>query len=258
MEYDWHWDFNTGNGDIANQGVHQIDIARWFLGEQAPPPRAISIGCRAGYDDAGNTPNTQVAYFDYEKAPLVFEVRGLPRNKAAQKQWGSSMDTYRGMPMGVTVQCEQGYVTVNSGAVVKAYDGDGKLAEQWTGMGNHCANFLEAVRSRKTEDQNADILEGHLSTSLCHTANISQRMGKDYAAEEIAERLDSPRLLAESFARMADHLLANEVDIERDAISLGPWLKLDPESERFTNHEAANRLLRSEDRPPFVVPEIEV
>ncbi|MCA9032365.1 MAG: Gfo/Idh/MocA family oxidoreductase, partial [Planctomycetaceae bacterium] len=58
LHYDWHWDFNTGNGDMGNQGIHQMDIARWFLGEQELSPRVMSIGGRLGYDDAGNTPNT--------------------------------------------------------------------------------------------------------------------------------------------------------------------------------------------------------
>ena len=75
--YDWHWDYNTGNGDLGNQGIHQMDIARWFLGEPALAPRVMSIGGRLGYEDAGNTANTQIVFHDYAKAPLIFEVRGL-------------------------------------------------------------------------------------------------------------------------------------------------------------------------------------
>jgi predicted dehydrogenase len=82
--YDWHWDFNTGCGDIGNQGIHEMDLCRWFLNEDKLPLRVMSIGGRVGYDDAGNTPNTQIVYYGYEKAPLVFEVRGLPKSKAAQ------------------------------------------------------------------------------------------------------------------------------------------------------------------------------
>ena len=88
LHYDWHWDWNTGNGDMGNQGIHQMDIARWFLGEPALAPRVVSIGGRLGYEDAGNTPNTQVVYLAYEKAPLIFETRGLPRSKAAASQMG--------------------------------------------------------------------------------------------------------------------------------------------------------------------------
>jgi predicted dehydrogenase len=81
--YDWHWDYNTGCGDLGNQGIHQMDIARWFLGEPKLAPKAFSAGGRLGYEDAGNTPNTQIILLDYEKAPLVFEVRGLPNAEGA-------------------------------------------------------------------------------------------------------------------------------------------------------------------------------
>ncbi|MBN1853363.1 MAG: Gfo/Idh/MocA family oxidoreductase, partial [Pirellulales bacterium] len=88
LHYDWHWDFNTGCGDMGNQGIHQMDIARWFLGHELLSPRVISIGGRLGYEDAGDTPNTQVVLHDYPGAPILFETRGLPKSKAAQKNWG--------------------------------------------------------------------------------------------------------------------------------------------------------------------------
>src|SRR4051812_31305569 len=58
LHYDWHWNFNTGGGDLGNQGIHQMDIARWMLGESTLAPRVFSLGGRVGYEDAGNTPNT--------------------------------------------------------------------------------------------------------------------------------------------------------------------------------------------------------
>ena len=84
LHYDWHWNFNTGNGDLGNQGIHQMDIARWMLGESMLPPRVFSLGGRVGYEDAGNTPNTQIIYHAYAKAPLIFEVRGLPRKPVSE------------------------------------------------------------------------------------------------------------------------------------------------------------------------------
>src|SRR4030095_11119215 len=112
LHYDWHWDWNTGNGDAGNQGIHQMDIARWFLGEQAIAPRVIAIGNRLGYSDAGNTPNTQIVFLAYDTAPLIFETRGLPRSKVAQGSEGKwdldAMDSMRGSRVGVLVQCENG------------------------------------------------------------------------------------------------------------------------------------------------------
>lgn len=256
LHYDWHWDFNTGNGDMGNQGIHQMDIARWFLGEAALSPRVISIGGRLGYDDAGNTPNTQVVYHDFEKAPLIFETRGLPKSKAAQKHWGQSMDSYRGSRIGVIVQCRNGYVLVPSYTEATAFDSDGNQVGHWKGGGDHFQNFLKAVESRRRSDLNADILEGHLSSALCHTGSISHRIGHKESAREIAEQVRSNRLLSDSFERMAKHLDANEVDIDHNTITLGPWLEMDPASERFTNSDAANKLLTRPYRKPFVVPEV--
>ena len=79
IHYDWHWVYLYGNGDVGNQGIHQMDVARWFLGESGLPRHTLSIGGRLGYIDDGDTPNTQVVIHDYATAPLIFEVRGLPK-----------------------------------------------------------------------------------------------------------------------------------------------------------------------------------
>src|SRR6266496_725072 len=78
FHYDWHWIWNYGCGDLGNQGIHQMDISRWFLGVDELSPRILSLGGRLGYDDDGETANTQIIYHDYPNAPLIFEVRGLP------------------------------------------------------------------------------------------------------------------------------------------------------------------------------------
>jgi predicted dehydrogenase len=77
MHYDWHWDFNTGNGDIGNQGPHETDLIRWALGDQSNASRVTSFGGRFAWDDAGNTPNMQFAAYDYGGVPVFFEVRNL-------------------------------------------------------------------------------------------------------------------------------------------------------------------------------------
>ena len=181
LHYDWHWDFNTGNGDMGNQGIHQMDIARWFLGEQDLAPRVLSIGGRLGYDDAGDTPNTQISYFDYPTAPLIFETRGLPRDKAGQKRWGSSMDTYRGSGIGVIVQCEKGYVFVPSYHNAIAYDNSGEEIKSWQDNGDtkHFSNWLDAVRAGDSDMLNGSIYDGHVSSSLCQMGGISHQLGEE-------------------------------------------------------------------------------
>ncbi len=260
LHYDWHWDFNTGNGDMGNQGIHQMDIARWFLGEQTLAPRVMSIGGRLGYDDAGNTPNTQVVYHDYANAPLIFETRGLPRSKAAQSKWGESMDKHRGSGVGVIVQCEGGHVFVPSYHDAIAYDLTGKVVNEWHGGGNHYQNWLDAIAARDASKLNGQILEGHLSSSLCHTGGISHSLGEKQPAAEIAKSVAANELLANSFERMAGHLRANDVDLDsgEGALTLGPWLELDPATEVFTDNNAANKhRQRQQQREQFAVPDIE-
>ncbi len=177
VHYNWHWFWDFGNGDIGNQGVHQMDIARWLIpassSSSATFPRSVvSIGGRFGYKDQGQTANTQIAVMDYGETQLIFEVRGLPTGK------------YRGVNVGNTAHCEAGTVIedrfyprgktesvpLDQVAKVAVRRGPGK---------GHFANFIEAVRSRKVEDLNADILEGHYSAALCHLPNISYRLGED-------------------------------------------------------------------------------
>ncbi len=254
LHYDWHWDFNTGNGDMGNQGIHQMDIARWFLGEMELSPKVMSVGGRVGYEDAGDTPNTQIVYHGYEKAPLIFETRGLPKSKEAQKEWGDSMDTYRGSRIGVIVQCENGYVVIPSYSACKAFDNDGKELESWNGGGDHFGNFLDACRSGNPEDLNADILDGHLSSALCHTGAISHVLGTPKTAEEVAQAVAGNELWTDSWNRMHEHLKANEIELSDPKLSVGPWLEMDPKTETFTNHSDANALLTRNYREGYVVP----
>lgn len=250
LHYDWHWVWNTGNGDLGNQGIHEMDVARWFLGVNELSPRVLSVGGRLGYIDDGETPNTLVVLHDYPKAPLIFEVRGLPEKKGSK-----NMDSYKGAQIGIVIECENGHVTVPSYSSAIAYDKDGKIIKEFKGAEDHYQNWIKAVRSRKVEDLNADILEGHLSSALCHTGNISYLLGKKANPDEIREAVKSDAPLAEAFGRMAEHLAANGVDITKDKVTLGIPLKMDPKTEKFIDNDSANALLTRNYRAPFIVPE---
>jgi predicted dehydrogenase len=252
--YDWHWDYNTGGGDLGNQGIHQMDIARWFLGEPALAPQVLSIGGRLGYEDAGNTANTQIVFHAYEKAPLLFEVRGLPESKDSR-----DMDNYRGSGIGVIVQCEKGHLLLPSDySRATAYDKDGKKIKEWEGGGGHHDNWLAAIAARDRKKLNADILEGHLSSSLCHAGNVSYRLGKKTATREIAAAVKSNELLAVSFERMLKHLQANGIDVGSEpTLTLGEWLKVDTATDQFVGNDQAAELFTREFRKPFEVPNIE-
>jgi len=249
LHYDWHWVWNTGCGDLGNQGIHEMDVARWFLGEMALSPRVFSVGGRLGYIDDGETPNTMVIYHDYPVAPLIFEVRGLP-----SKSGSKTMDRYKGADIGIVVECEGGHVTVPNYGGAAAYDREGTVVKQFKGSEDHFANWIKAVRNRKRETLHADILEGHLSSALCHTGNISYRLGAAKLPEEIREAIQGDKGLAEGFGRMAEHLAANGVDIATDKVTLGVPLKMDPKTETFLGNAKANELLTRPYRAPYIVP----
>ncbi len=271
VHYDWHWFWDYGNGDYGNQGPHQVDICRWFLGEEAIAPFSMAIGGRLGYSDSAETPNTLIAYHGY-KIPLLFEVRGLPENKASQTQnW--AMDRYKGVSIGNVIECEKGYVVVPSYTEAVIHDKDGKQIVKFDGKkskdadaavktptglqadsGGHHGNWIKAIRSRKVKDLNADVLGGHLSAGLVHTGNISFRLGAKSSPGQIKEALQSNKSLAEAFDRMAGHLDANGVDINSDKLQLGVPLKFNPKKESFIENTQANTMLTRNYRAPFVVP----
>ncbi|MEN6425627.1 MAG: Gfo/Idh/MocA family oxidoreductase [Phycisphaerales bacterium] len=250
LHYDWHWTWTTGNGDFGNNGIHYMDISRWFVGANELAPRVLGLGGRFGYVDDGQTPNTEILFYDYKPVPILFELRGLPRAKG-----DSAMDHLRGIrDGGVIIECEHGYF-----AGGWAYDNDGKKIKQFhltEGAGHH-QNFIDAVRSRNPGDLHAEVLEGYLSSALCHMGNISYRLGKEASREQIVERIGGNKDLAESFERFQEHLLLNGVDLTQTPRMLGPWLTMDPQAEKFTGEfaEEANKLARGTYREPFVVPE---
>jgi predicted dehydrogenase len=250
VHYDWHWFWNYGNGDLGNQGIHQMDIARWFLGEQHLSPRVMSVGGRLGYEDDGETPNTMMILHDYEKAPLIFEVRGLPQSAES-----SHMDKYMGDSVGASIECEGGRVQVPDYTKAIAFDKTGKEIKRFEGTTSHYANFIKAVRSRKISDQNSDIAVGHISSALCHTGNISYRLGNAAGPDEIRERIKADRDATNTFDRMAEHLAKNKVDLNKTKATLGRVLKMDPAQEKFIDSTDADAMLTREYRKPFVVPQ---
>ena len=268
LHYDWHWVWPTGCGEMGNVAAHQIDICRWAVGHSTLPERVVSIGGRFGYDDDGETPNTHIAVLDYESAPIIQEVRGLGRKKddsfmnafTATGSTGALLKAGQEgeqPSQGVVIECEHGWVDV-SGAT--AYDNDGKSIKSFEDKDegtSHEMNFIRAIQSRRPQDLNCEILEGHLSTSLSHLSNTSHRIGSTTSPGEIQEVVRGNQRLSEAFSRFQDHLKANEVDLEETQATLGPWLEFDPQQERFKGQFAdqANTLLKRDYREPFVVPD---
>jgi predicted dehydrogenase len=247
FHYDWHWQWAYGNGDLGNQGIHQMDLCRWGLGVKQLSNSVASYGGRLGYIDAGETANTQVVIHDYGDKSLVFEVRGL------------TTSGYKGASVGVIFEGTDGYVVMSSYSAGSAFDRAGTKIKDFGGGGDdeHFGNFLKAVRSRKIEELNADIEEGHLSSALCHTGNISYRLGSEVPASDAAANISKIKCqdnVLETLERTLAHLKDNKIDLASTQLRIGPQLTFDPQSETFPGNDAANAQLTREYRKPFVVP----
>jgi predicted dehydrogenase len=247
FHYDWHWQWDFGNGDLGNQGIHQMDLARWALGQSALCNAVFSYGGRLGYEDAGETANTQVVVCDYGKQTLVFEVRGL------------KTEHYRGAGVGVIVEGTEGYMVIPTYYSATAFNKEGAKIASFDGGDDklHFENFLAAVRSRKHTDLNAESEDGHLSSALCHLGNISYRLGTKMSVADAAKAVENLKTndnAKDTFERTMAHLKDNHVDLEATKLSVGPVLALDPKTERFKDNDDANQLLTRNYRSPFVVP----
>ena len=243
VHYEWHWVWDYGNGDLGNQGIHQMDIARWGLGVGDIGQSVQSYGGRFGYVDAGETANTQVSVHTYGDKKLVFEVRGLPTKPL------------QGAAVGVIFYGSEGYLVNPSYKGGTVFDKDGKRITTFNDGDDkhHFANFIKAVRSRKHEELNGDIQEGHISSALCHLANISYRLGQQLPMAEVKERLKSDNEAAETFARFLSHLSENKVD-EKEPIGFGETLQIVASKETIPGNSKAMAMLTREYRKPFVVP----
>ncbi len=245
LHYDWHWFWDYGNGDLGNQGIHQMDVARWGLGKSELAKAVTSLGGRFGYVDDGETANTQMCVFDYGDSELIFEVRGL------------RTDPFHLAKIGNIFHCEEGYLVCgdeDSGAG-EAFTLDGKKIQSFGKGGDHFGNFVQSVRSRKTSDLTAEILEGHLSSALCHLGNISYRLGTPTPFNKKTKAFGDDKEAYETFARMEEHLKENKVPLDSTSYRLGRKLEVDPKAESFVNDEEANTMLTRAYRKPFVVPE---
>ncbi|HEV3260804.1 MAG TPA: Gfo/Idh/MocA family oxidoreductase [Gemmataceae bacterium] len=245
LHYDWHWFWDYGNGDLGNQGIHQMDICRWGLGKDELAKAVISFGGRFGYKDDGETANTQVCVFDYGDSELIFEVRGLPTGPLHRTRVGNIF------------HCEDGYLVCSAEDYGNAavFTPDWKKTQTFHKGGDHFGNFVEAVRSRSPQFLNADIHEGHLSSALCHLGNISYRLGTLQPFNKKSRAFGDDKEAYETFARVQEHLKDNAVPLESTDYRLGRRLTLDPKTETFVGDKDAEALLTRKYRKGFVVPE---
>ncbi|MFO7974956.1 MAG: Gfo/Idh/MocA family oxidoreductase [Candidatus Hydrogenedentota bacterium] len=251
VHYNWHWFWDTGNGDIGNQGVHEMDLARWAIKDATLPKSVVSMGGRwvngRDFSDQGETPNMLLSVFDYGETLLVFETRGLVGKRFRR--------TY---PRKVTVEfyLEEGVIR-DGKFYPKGSDKPEPLIDVDPGIhpNGPFGNFIDCVRSRNQDELNADILKGHYSSALCHLGNISYRVGEEVPFEERPKVFTQNHIVSDSMETVLANTQALGVTPGRDTYRLGPKLAFDGETEQFVDNGRANELLTRDYRAPFVVPE---
>ncbi len=257
--YDWHWVWNTGAGEMGNWGVHLLDDVRnnVFQDQIAFPKAVVAAGGRFGWNDAGETPNALVAILDTGSIPVVIGLCNLPDQPGSEDS-----PTVPEPTSGYIVYGEGGRLE-GQRAAAAAFDIDGKLIKKFAskgGMIHHQKSFVDAIRNNDPTRLAAPVEGGHYSTAWCEFANLAMRTcteGSGVSMKEAAQSFKAD-LAPELFQQMREVVAKFEPDASPDVLSLGPILKFDAQSEQFVGDhaQAANRLLRRNDRKPFVVPEV--
>jgi len=245
IHYEWHWMWDFGTGEIGNLGTHQMDLARWAMPAGAAPRRVVSLGGRFGYQDQGETPNTQLTAYDFGDLKLYCEQRGLVDRKAVK----------------VTVEfyTDQGVVKEGKFFPEGAEEGEpieGAPTGGFADLGRlHFRNFIDCVRSRKRGDVNGEILEGHRSALLAHLGNISYRLGTEVPFDRRTKTFDGDATACEAFDDMKRHLVDDAgLEPTGTAYRLGRALDFDAQAEKFLGDPEADGMLTRPYRRPFVMP----
>ncbi|EMI15939.1 oxidoreductase domain-containing protein [Rhodopirellula maiorica SM1] len=253
LHYDWHWDWNTGSGEMGNWGVHVLDDVRnnVFRDSVALPTRILAGGGRVVFNDAGQTPNVHFAFFDTGSIPVVIGLSNLPGEPG-----GKTSPNHPGPDSGYIVVGEGGSLEGQRGRAV-AKDSDGRIIKQFKGNRGdvvHQQNFIDAVRSRDASMLNTDIAVGNDSTGWCNLANLAVRAGGVFDSAT-AKAVDHPRWL-DLVSAMGEHLNNHGLDLNSEPLRMSPMLELDAATERFIGDHAdvANRFLKREYRNGFEVP----
>lgn len=178
VHYNWHWHWEWGNGDVGNQGIHETDMCMWGL-DVGLPTRITSFGDKFLFDDDKETPEVQTSLYHYpdQKKMIQFEVRHWCTNDEGGVGVGNIFYGSEG------ILVIKGYDTYEIYLGQKREKGPARKAG-----GDHYANFIRAVRSRKTSDQNGPVETAHLSSALAHLGNISFRLGRTLTFDPKTEK----------------------------------------------------------------------
>ena len=175
IHYNWHWHWLYGGGELANNGVHALDIARWAL-EVDTPIRTSCVGGRYHFNDDQETPDTADATYDFGKVGMSWHGSSCLQRKSEKHSF-------------VSVYGESGIMSFDGGGY-RIYDNAGKLVQENIPKLSdvpHFQNFVNAIRNG--EALNSEISDAQKSTMLCHLGNISYREGIQIKGIDVPKKL---------------------------------------------------------------------
>ncbi len=248
--YNWHWFWPTGNGDLNNQGTHQLDVARWAIDDdQTHPVRTMAIGGRFQWDDQGETPNSMFAMAEYPNGQMVFfNVRNVD-----YKGYENQVFNEYYLEDGSVITGEGNYKILRPGA-----DKPEKLELEPGNVtpGGNWNAFIAAVRANDPSMANGNVMDAHYGCVLGHLMNNSYRLGKEVPFAVDAPKFGDNKDAVEHFGKFHS-IMADGVGVSSKAkYTLGPTLTFDAKTETHTGDFAdeANKLLKDPDNPGFKIP----
>lgn len=250
--YNWHWFWATGNGDLNNQGTHQLDVARWAINEdQTHPVRVMAIGGRFQWKDQGETPNTMFGLAQYPNGQYCFfNVRNVNYNGYQRQVKNEYYFEDGGRIMS---DSNPHYFAPGSDKGVKINVKPGKVTP-----GGNWRSFVEAARAGKPEMANGNVYDAHYGCVLGHLMNNSYRLGKKVPFNKKAGAFGDNKDAAEHFGMLHDVMEKGcKVPVDKENYVVGPWLTFDPASELHIGDHAkeANALLKDPNNKGFEVPD---
>ena len=253
VHYNWHWFWKTGNGELNNQGTHQLDVARWAIDkDQTHPVRAMAIGGRFKWDDQGETPNTMFGIAQYPNGQYVFfNVRNV------------KYDGYKNQVYNEYYLEDGSKITGESKYKIHRPDGtveDLKIDQGHVTPGGNWNAFIAAVRANDPSMANGNALDAHYGSTMGHLINNSYRLGQKVPFNAKAGKFGDNEDAAEHFMKIHS-IMKDGVGVPENGAeyTVGPWLTFDPETESHVGDyaEEANALLKDSNNPGFEIPSID-
>ncbi|MEP4078441.1 Gfo/Idh/MocA family protein [Haloferula sp.] len=233
FHYDWHWMWNTGSGEMGNLGAHNLDIARWAIGDPKDKPvRVLSAGNRFVWDDAGETPNMHWARYDFGNGiPFTVEVRDLNLKPDVKRLAG-----FKGISSGMILKYEGGEFRGGRGGG-KLYGNDNKVIEKFAGDGgkDHLVSFFNAVRSRNESDLRCKLEDAVYSSQCVLMGGLATRIGSPATPDDISKVMSGePKAVQGMWEHMGEHLENWDIDYAKEPWMLGPELTYDWKAQHFS------------------------